>query len=146
LDTGDEIDMTNFSEIASTVQHLQSLAPEAFMPIENDIDLERATAFLKALDAEKGETPGHPLAPLADRLMERIMAYEAVHFPVPDADGPVMLAFYLQQRGLTQQQLAAATGISQGLISLLLRRQRAFTAHHARTFGAFFQVNPGIFL
>lgn len=138
--------MTNFSEIARTFQYLQALAPEAFMLIETDADLERVTAFLKALDAEKGETPGHPLAPLADQLMERIMAYEAVHFPVLDADGPMMLAFYLEQRGLTQQQLAAATGLSQGSISLLLRRQRPLTADHARKLGAYFKVSPGLFL
>ena len=138
--------MTNFSDLATATQRLQALAPEAFMPIESAADLAQATAFLRALDREKGESPGHPLAPLADALMYRILAYEAQYAPIPDADGPMMLAFYLEQKQLTQQQVADATGIQQATISQLLRRKRNFTAAHARALGAFFGVNAGMFL
>jgi HTH-type transcriptional regulator / antitoxin HigA len=138
--------VTNFTDVAAATRHLQALAPEAFIPIESAADLARATAFLRALDREKGETPGHPLAPLADALMYRILAYEAQYSPIPDADGPMMLAFYLDQQQLTQQHLADATGIQQATISQLLRRKRNFTAAHARALGAFFGVNAGIFL
>ncbi|GAA5514192.1 hypothetical protein Dcar01_02946 [Deinococcus carri] len=138
--------MTNFSELSRTWQHLHALAPEAFAPIESGDDLARATIFLKALDAEIGETPGHPLADLADTLMHRIMAYEAEHFPVPKADGPAMLAFYLEQNNLTQQQLAEATGIQQSTLSQLLHRKRALTADHARALGRYFGVEAGLFL
>lgn len=138
--------MTNFPEITRSFQELSGLAPEFFMDIRTDDDLARATAFLYTFDFEvKGEEP-HPLDPLAELLTQRITAYEARRFPVPDADGPDMLAFLLQQRPLTQQALAAATGIPQSTVSDLLRRRRAFTADHARKLGAFFQVNPGMFL
>lgn len=138
--------MTNFAELSRTWQQLHALAPEAVEPIMNDEDLTRATAFLKAMDREMGEVAGHPLRGLADSLMHRIVAYEAEHFPVPDADGPMMLAFYLDQKNLTQQELAAATGINQSTLSQLLRRKRPFTADHARTLGRFFGVELGMFL
>jgi HTH-type transcriptional regulator / antitoxin HigA len=138
--------MTNFSELSATWQQLHSLAPEAFAPIQDDHDLLRATTFLRALDTEMGETPGHPLASLADAVMHQVTAYEAEHFPVPDADAAAMLAFYLGQRAMTQQELARATGISQGILSRLLNRRRAFTVEHARTLGAHFGVSPGNFI
>ena len=138
--------MTNFPEAIRTFEHLSALAPEFFMPIENDADLHRATAFLDAFDTDvKGEAP-HPLDPLADALMHRITAYEAEHFPIPDTDAASMLGFLMDQHGLTQQRLAQATGIQQTTISALLNRRRPFTADHARKLGAFFKVNPGVFL
>ena len=127
-------------------EQIDSLAHAAVAPIENHAQLAEATASLEAILAEIGETPGHPLDSLARSLIERIVAYEAVHFPIPDADGPDMLAFLLEQRPLSQQALAKATGLPQSTISDLVNRRRAFTADHARRLGAFFKVNPGLFL
>lgn len=136
--------MTNFEEVTRSFQELSAMAPEFFMEIRNDEDLARATAFLYAFEV-RGEEP-HPLDPLAELLTQRVTAYEAVHFPVPDADGPDMLAFMLEQRPMTQKALADATGIPQSTISDLVNRKRAFTADHARKLGTFFGVSPGIFL
>ena len=138
--------MTNFSELTATVQHLQSIAPEAFTPIENDDDLKRVTTFLRQLDSVMGETPSHVLAPLAETVMNRIMAYEAAHFHIPEADPAEMLAFYLEQRQVKQEEVAAGTGITQSVLSRLLNRKRPFTADHARSLGAFFKTSPSVFL
>ena len=138
--------MTNFTDITRSFQELNGLAPEFFMEIRNDEDLARATAFLSTFDFEvKGEQP-HPLDPLAELLTQRIVAYEAAHFPIPDPDGPDTLAFLLEQRPLSQSALAVATGIPQSTISDLVNRRRDFTADHARKLGAYFKVNPGLFL
>lgn len=138
--------MTNFTEITRSFQELSGLAPEFFMDIRDDEALARATAFLYAFDFEVKGEGAHPLDPLAEMLMQRIAAYEAVHSPMPGADGPDMLAFLLQQRPLTQKALAAASGIPQSTISDLIHRRRAFTADHARRLGEYFGVNPGLFL
>lgn len=138
--------MTNFSELSRTWQHLHALAPEAFQPITDEEGLERTTRFLEVLDQELGEQPGHPLRGLADAVMHRIMAYEAEHHPVPGADGPMMLAFYLNQKDLTQQQVAAASGIGQSTISQLLNRKRPFTLKHAYALARVFGVDPSMFL
>ncbi len=140
--------MTNYQDLAQTWQALSGLAPELFLPITDDQSLEQATAALRALDREMSASPvrPHPLAELADTAMRRILAYEAEHSPIPDADGPMMLEFYLDQKNLTQQQVSAATGIHQATISQLLNRKRAFAADHARALGAFFGVSPAMFL
>lgn len=138
--------MTNFSELSSTFQQLQALAPEAFLPIASEADLEGATAFLQSLDREIGDTALHPLALLADTLMGRIMAYEAEHYPIPPAAPDMELRLLIKERGVTQQQLAAATGIHQAQISKLAGGKRAFTAEHARALGTFFGVSPAAFL
>ena len=138
--------MTNFAEAARTFEQLNATAPEFFMEIENDEDLKRATAFLYAFDKEtraNAENP-HPLDPLANALMKRITAYEEAQLPpaAPDME----LRVLLNVNKLTQQQLAEATGINQGMISKLASGKRAFTADHARKLGEYFGVNPGVFL
>lgn len=140
--------MTNFAEASEVFVQLQALAPEFFMPIENTEDLERATAFLYHFDFEvTPHSPSpHPLDPLADALMERIMAFEAKHYPIPDADGAEMLAFMLEQRGISQHELARATGIAQSTISNLLGRKRAFTAAHARALAQYFGGDVAMWL
>lgn len=138
--------MTNFSEAIRSFEQLHAAAPEFFMPIENDADLERATLFLQHFDFEvKGEA-AHPLDPIADALMQRIMAYEREHSPIPVTDGASTLGFLIDQHQLTQQQLSEATGVQQTTISALINRRRAFTATHARKFGEYFGVKPGMFL
>ena len=137
--------MTNFGEMTRSFLAFQTAAPEFFMEINGAQDLERATAFLYAFDEEKGEA-FHPLAPLADLLMQRIVAYEADHSPIPDADGPEMLAFLMEQQSMTQRELAQVTGIPQSTISDLVNRKRQFTADHLRKLATFFNVTPALFL
>jgi len=144
--TNGDLKVTNFSELSSTFQHLQGLAPEAFTPIGSEADLIRATAFLQTLDREIEDVADHPLLPLAETLMQRIMAYEAEHFPIPPAAADMELRLLMKERGVTQQGLAEATGIDQAQISKLASGKRAFSAEHARRLGAFFGVNPGSFL
>lgn len=138
--------MTNFQELTRAVQHLHTLAPEVFAPITDDESLGRATAVLRGMDMEMGEDPAHPLRQVADQLMHKIVAYEAIHYPVPDSDGASTLKFMLEQHQVTQQQLADATGIKQETISALLSRKRKITADHARKLAGYFKVGVGAFL
>lgn len=140
--------MTNFQDLAQSWDALQSIAPDLLIPITDNETLARATTAVRALSKEIGaKTSGpHPLDSLVELVSGRIVAYEAIHFPIPDADGPMMLAFYMDQKKLTQQQVSEATGIKQTTISSLLNHKRPFTADHARKLGQFFGVNSGMFL
>ena len=115
-------------------------------PITNAEELSQATENLEHLLDEIGEHAEHPLAGLAHLLIERVTAYEAQMFPIPDADPAEMLAFCLEQRQVKQEEVAAGTGIAQSVLSRLLNRKRPFTADHARSLGAFFKTNPSVFL
>jgi len=140
--------VTNYQALIHHWQALQGLAPDLFLEIVDDETLRRVTAALEELDGEmtaSGLHP-HPLDEVANSVMHRVMAYEAQHFPIPEASGAEMLAFLLKQRGLSQHELARATGIPQSTISNLLAGKREFTATHARTFAGYFGGNPGAFL
>lgn len=140
--------MTNYQELIHHWQALQGLAPDLFLDIVDDETLQRVIAALEELDGEmtaSGLHP-HPLDEVANGVMHRVMAYEAQHFPIPEASGAEMLAFMLEQRGLSQHELARATGIPQSTISNLLAGKRDFTAAHARAFASYFGGNPGTFL
>ncbi|CAM3810586.1 helix-turn-helix domain-containing protein [Deinococcus frigens] len=114
----------------------------------NDDSLQRATAALKALDAEMSASSlrPHPLEDLANTVMNRIVAYEAIHYPIPDVDAATILKVFMQDRHLTQQQLARGAGISQSTISPLLGRRRAFTLEHLQKLAGYFGVKVGLFL
>jgi len=115
-------------------------------PITDAEGLAQATDNLEHLLNEIGENVEHPLGGLAQLLIERITAYEAQMFPIPDADPAEMLAFYLQQRQITQEEVTIGIGITQSVLSRLLNRKRPFTAEHARVLGAFFKTNPVVFI
>ena len=136
----------NLTQLTQAWQQVDALAHAAIAPIDTDAQLAEATAALEAILDEIGEGEGHPLDSLARSLIERITAYEAQHFPIPDVDGPHMLSYLIEQKPVTQKELSAATGIPQSTISDVLRRKRGITAEHARRFGAFFGVDAGLFL
>lgn len=136
----------NIPQLTESWQQLMTLAHPALTPIEDDAQLAQATAYLEELLGEIGEDAAHPLGDLARLLIERITAYEAVHFPIPDVSGAELLAFLMEQKPITQTELAAATGIPQSTISDLVNGKRAFTADHIRRLSEFFGVEAGTFL
>lgn len=140
--------LPNFDAFVQSWQQLHSYAPGLFVEIIDDDTLKQATDALKALDAEmsaSGIHP-HPLDDLANTVMNRIIAYEAVHYPIPDIDAATILKVFMQERHLTQQHLAKAVGISQSTISQLLGRRRAFTLEHMQRLAGYFGVKVSLFL
>lgn len=126
--------------------HNLTLAHDAIAPITDEESYGRAIAALDELLSQVGEDSSHPLGDFVEGLIGRVLAYQdaANHVPPPAAD--MALRLLLKERGVTQQQLAQATGIDQGHISKLANGKRSFTAHHARTLASFFEVSPTTFL
>lgn len=139
--------VTNYPELSQRWQALQGIAPALLGPIQSEEDLQRATEALFQLDRRMhAEGLPHPLQDLAELVMHRIMAYESEHHPIGPSNPASLLAFLLDQHGLTQQQLAAATGIAQTTISALLAKKRGFTAGHARKLAQHFGVRADLFI
>ena len=136
----------DISALTEAWQRVDSLAHAAVAPIETEAQLLEATATLRAVLREIGETPGHPLDSLARALVARIAAFEAEHFPIPDIYGAELLRVLMDEHHLTQQALAQATGISQSTLSQLLSGKREFTLEHIRTLAEFFGVQAAMFL
>ncbi|HUY34863.1 MAG TPA: helix-turn-helix transcriptional regulator [Pirellulales bacterium] len=62
--------------------------------------------------------------------------------PVPDGD---MLQFLMESRSLTQQELAAATGIVNTTLSAVVHGKRRLTREHVGRLAEFFGLTPGAF-
>ncbi len=140
--------MTSAKQLTQHWNALQGVAPDLLLPITDDESLARVTQAVRWLSKEiqaRGSGP-HPLDDLVELVMAHITAYETAHFPIPDPDGADMLVFMLEQRGLSQHELARATGLPQSTISNLLRRKRPFTVAHARTLAKYFGGDVGMWL
>jgi HTH-type transcriptional regulator/antitoxin HigA len=79
-------------------------------------------------------------------LSELIERYEDEQEPVHDISGADMLRFLIEQRGLSQQQLAREVGIANSTISAVLNGRRELTLPHITTLAAYFSTEPAVFL
>src|SRR5213078_2721888 len=60
--------------------------------------------------------------------------------------GPETLRWLIEDRGLTQAEVADGAGMSKSTISEILAGKRGLGTAHIRALGAFFRVDPGLFL
>lgn len=136
----------NIPELTAVWQRLHNLAHEAIAPIVTENDYERALAALDDLLAQVGEDNQHPLGDLVEGLVGRVVAYQEAAQHIPPAAPDMELRLLIKENRITQQQLAAATGIGQGQISKLANGKRAFTTNHIRALSAHFEVSADRFL
>lgn len=119
-------------------------AHQIMAPLETEADYEAALDTLETVWEAKTERP--ELGSLLGLLSERIAAYEARVYPMPEVSGARALAFLMRQHDLTQSALAAATGIDQTGLSRILSGERDFTTGQIRTLARYFGVSGAVFL
>lgn len=93
-----------------------------------------------------GGQADHPLGSLFELLRDRLMAYEERAFPTPPSPPHRLLAFLMEQREMTQTELAGVLGITQGNVSRLLSGKTALSLEAVRKLAAHFRVSPEVFL
>ncbi len=79
-------------------------------------------------------------------LTDLVTAYEAEHYPIPDAPPRDVLRVLMESNGLSQQKLSKAVGIAQSTISAVLTGSRSLTADQVVKLAKFFNVSPAAFL
>ncbi len=127
----------------SVVQNWKKVSPEAasfLLPIETKKQYETALELLEAYFDDE------TLEPFLQVLAERIEVYESKHFPIPDASSGEVLAFLLEQRGLSQQEVEAGTGIHQSALSRFIKGEREPSVEHIKKLATFFEIDPAVFL
>jgi HTH-type transcriptional regulator / antitoxin HigA len=127
----------------SVVQNWKKISPEAasfLLPIETKKQYETALELLEAYFDD--ESTG----PFLQVLAERVEAYETKHFPIPDATTGEVLAFLLEQKDLTQQEVEAGTGIHQTALSRFIKGEREPSLEQIKKLAAFFEVDPAVFV
>lgn len=113
-------------------------------PIRSDEELDRATAIALELDS-RSDLTGEERDYL-DVLATLIGRFEDEHHPIPDVSGPDMLRTLIEIRGLSQVEVARATGISEPALSEMIRGKRPLGRKTIEALAGYFRVDPGLFL
>jgi HTH-type transcriptional regulator/antitoxin HigA len=114
-------------------------------PIESEKELDQATAIINRLvdrgfdDLTAGEDA------YLDVLSDLTKKYEDEHHPIEDVTESEMLAYLIENKGVTQRAVADATGIPESTISDLLAARRNFNRGHIEKLAPYFGVSPAVF-
>ena len=113
-------------------------------PIHSDADYDRMVALMNALLDVAGDDEDHPLSSRLELAADLVSRYEQEHHPIEAANPKDALRFLIAARGLKQEDLSAI--VPQSNLSAILVGKRKIGATMARKLGAFFGVNPVVFV
>jgi HTH-type transcriptional regulator / antitoxin HigA len=125
------------------IQNWKRISPEAarfLLPIRTKKDYQQALELLEETFFDE------TLEPFLQVLSERIETYEEAHFPMPEASAGEVLAFLMEQKNLTQQEVAKGTGIHQSVLSRFIKGEREPTLDQVRKLAGFFGVDSSVFI
>jgi HTH-type transcriptional regulator/antitoxin HigA len=113
-------------------------------PLRTAADLDAAVAVIDALlDRPKLSVPERDYL---DVLSDLVEAYEAGAVPVRPVGDPDLLRFLIEQKGVTQAEVAAGAGIAESTISEVLAGKRTLNRTQIAKLARYFHVEPGAFL
>lgn len=112
--------------------------------VHSEADYERATATLNLLLEAIGDNENHPLAEVLDYLAGQLKAYEDERFLIPQAEPRAVLAFFMQQHQLRQEDLSDCA--PQSRLSEILAGKRAISKAMAKRLAHRFNVSCDVFL
>jgi len=123
--------------------YLELICKFPLRPIHSDEQLQQA---IDVIDSLLGKEPLAPeekdyLDVLSD-LVERYESQKHPMTPVPDA---VMLRHLIEAKGISQTELASATGIVHSTISEVLSGKRTLSRSHIGKLARYFNVAPSVF-
>ena len=127
-------------------RYLELIHAFPLRPIRNDAELKRATKVIDVL-ADRGEKNlSADEAAYLEVLSDLAEKYEDAHYSIKESTPAEMLAFYIEQKGVTQRQVAEQSGIPVSTISELLSGTRTFTMNHVERLAAYFHCSPAVFI
>lgn len=132
----------NLNDLQQAWQQLNKSAHIA--PIRDEAHYDKMVQLADSLVVAIGDAEQHPLLDLLDLLSELIRTYDAEHYTVPDANPRKVLAFLMEQHGLTQSDLPEVG--NQSVISMLLSGTRQLNVRQIKALSKRFGVQPGVFL
>jgi HTH-type transcriptional regulator/antitoxin HigA len=113
-------------------------------PITSESELDHATALVnELLDRDGLDSAEEDYLDVLSDLIER---YEDKHHPIEDVSADEMLAFLIEQKGVTQAEAARGAGIAQSTISEVISGKRQLTRKQIEKLASYFHVSPAVFL
>ena len=125
--------------------YLELMKQFLLVPIGSDAELTKATAVADELASRRAR-----LTPDEEKyfsvLCSLIEQYEDEAMSMPDIGAAGILRFLIDQRGVTQQTVAAEVGIANSTLSAVLIGTRGLTVKHIKQLSAYFGVESAVFL
>ncbi len=122
--------------------HWLAIAP--VLMIRNEEEYDQAVERLNALIDEIGTNEEHPLYNLLETLGTLIEVYESEHYPVANCSGNEILAYLMEEYGLTVFDLPEI-GTPQ-IIENILSKNQGLTFHQIQQLAERFNVNHQVFM
>ena len=135
--------MENLTTLPSDI-HTPWSALAPVLTIRNEEEYEQAIERLNNLIDEIGLNKQHPLYNLFDTLGTLIEAYETEHYSIPNCSGSDVLAYLMEEHGLSISDLPEI-GTSE-TIEAILNKDRALTLSQIQQLAQRFKVQPQVFL
>ena len=112
-------------------------------PVRSEEQRDRAASVLNALlDRHDLDEAEQDYLDVLGGLVER---FESETYPVETVSDAEMLAHLIEARGVTQAEVARATGIAVSTVSEVLSGKRELNRSHIGKFAAYFRVSPSVF-
>jgi HTH-type transcriptional regulator/antitoxin HigA len=128
--------------LKETREHWQAIGP--LLTIRGERDYAAALERLGSLLDEIGDDEQHPLYGLLDTLGTLIHVYEDEAVPVPEASGPEVLEYLMEEHGLGPEDLPELGGA--GAVRAALSGERELNVSEIRALAERFRVSPAVFL
>ncbi len=122
--------------------HWNAIAP--LLTIRNEEQYEQAIERLNNLIDEIGTNEQHPLYHLLDTLGTVIGAYETEHHAIPNCSGSDVLAYLIEEHGLSSSDLPEI-GASEKL-EAILTKEEVLTLGQIQQLAQRFKIQPQVFL
>lgn len=112
--------------------------------IRTEAENDRALEIVEMLMHQKQRSPEED--ELYDLLITLIEKFEREYYCTHENSSPhSMLLFLMEQRNIQQSDLVGIIG-SKGVVSEVVNGKREISKAQAKALGAFFQVDPGLFI
>lgn len=112
-------------------------------PLRSDADLNAAVAVVDGLI--DGDDLTNAERDYLDVLSDLVESYEDAAVPMRVVDDAEMLRFLIENRNITQSELARRTRIAESTLSEVQSGKRTLTRSQIGKLARFFQVEPGVF-
>jgi HTH-type transcriptional regulator / antitoxin HigA len=133
------------AEVApATEAYLALIRAFPLRPIEDDSALDAAIAVIDSLlDRDDLDASERDYLDVLGGLVE---VYEEAHVDWPATDDASLVAFLMEQKGVTQADVSRSTGIVKSTVSQILSGKRRLTREHIEALAGYFHLNPSVFL
>ena len=133
-------------EVLTLWAQLDKVAHPYLAPIETEEQYQEALGFMAELWDEVAGDDNSPYGSLLSLISNHLNEYENAQHPIPNATPQQVLSYLLEERGVTQKEVEAATGIYQSNLSQLLTGKRKLTTEQVKGLADYFKVSPVVFL